>query len=227
MRHFRNSVCKSFRSSIISLSVLGMIMAGPLQAAQPPSDLGTAEQIVPTSQIVVSPKIRDVVLGQDGTFRARLISNSGQALAAQKVTVSRAGKHLITTDSTDEGSFGIKNLQGGLYRVDFDGQAAFVRLWTAHAAPPSAIPELLLVEQTPVQRAQCGCDVCEGVCDGSCGCDVCEDDYAAACDDGCAGPNPFCGILGNEPVMIGLLVAAAIAIPIAVHNSQADSDDAS
>ncbi len=35
------------------------------------------------------------------------------------------------------------------------------------------------------------------------------------------GQQPFCSIFGNEPLMIGILAAAAIAIPLAVH----DSDD--
>lgn len=35
------------------------------------------------------------------------------------------------------------------------------------------------------------------------------------------GQQPFCSIFGNEPLLIGILAAAAIAIPLAVH----DSDD--
>jgi hypothetical protein len=38
---------------------------------------------------------------------------------------------------------------------------------------------------------------------------------------------PFCNLFGQEPIMIGLLIAAAIAIPIAVHNSGTDVPDGS
>ena len=147
--------------------------------------------------------------------------NTGQPLGDQSISISQSGQHLVTARSTAEGRIDLKQLTGGLYRVDYGTQAALVRLWTASAAPPCAATELMLVKSVNIQRGQCGCD--DGACDG--GCDVCSDEVVYG--DGCEGPNAFGGILGNEPIMIGLLIAAAIAIPIAVHNSAADSDDAS
>ena len=195
---------------IVALSMVGIVMSGPLYAANP-QFAGSAQ---PTKSTGVAAKIPDVKLNSDGLFVAQLVSTTGQPLSGRQLKISDRTNNLTTATTSPQGRVAVRGLNGGVFKVAYGNQSTNFRLWTCNAAPPNAVSDLLLVQNQPVTRGQCDCgDVCNGGCD-TCGIPA-------------DGPNPFSGILGQEPIMIGLLVAAAIAIPVAVHNSQADSDDAS
>ncbi len=194
---------------IVALSMVGIVMSGPLHAANPQS-AGTAQA---TKSTGVAAKIPDVKLNSDGLFVAQLVSTTGQPLSGRQLKISDRSNSLTTATTSPQGRVAVPGLNGGVFKVAYGNQSTILRLWTCNAAPPNAVSDLLLVQNQTVTRGQCDCgDVCSGGCDVAMNPD---------------GPNPFSGILGQEPMMIGLLVAAAVAIPIAVHNSQADSDDAS
>ena len=135
--------------------------------------------------VVFAYQVRDVRLTPQGTFRARLCSANGVSLPLQPVALQQAGHTLAVEQSRADGQVEFPDVAGGLYEVRVAGNLHHVRLWTSAAAPPVAIPELLVVQDPAVHRAQ----------------------------------QPFCSLLGQEPIMIGLLIAAGIAIPIAIHDS--------
>ena len=189
---------RQIRGMMAALSLFGMIVAGPLQAGQ-----------ATTSSLANAPKqcIADAAL-VDGCVRAQILLRDGFPVENARLTILSNGRPLAEATTGADGRCQFSDLTGGVYQFTFLNQSKSVRLWTSSAAPPHAVTELLLVGDQTVARGQCDC---EGPCDGGCG----------AVD----GPDPFVGIFGSEPIMIGMLVAAAVAIPIAVHNSQ--SDDAS
>ena len=181
---------RHLRTLVIGLATLGMLLQ-PLAAAEPAANQSPlageplAGEPVAGPRVVFAYQVRDVVLGEGGTFQARLMSPTGVDLANQEVTLQQAGQTIQVVRSRDDGCIACSQLKGGLYEVRVADQLHYVRLWTASAAPPVAIPELLIVQDQFVERAQ----------------------------------QPFCCFLGKEPIMIGLLIAAGIAIPIAVHSS--------
>ena len=196
---------RTVNNFIVALSMFGIVMSGPLHAATPQAPVSTSTS--------AATRIPDVRLNSDGLFVAQLVSNTGQPLSSRQLKISSREKLLTAVTTSPSGRVAVRGLNGGVFQIDYADQSTIFRLWTANAAPPNAASELMIVQNRPVARAQCDCEV---PCDGGCDVGVVAPD----------GPNPFSGILGQEPIMIGLLVAAAIAIPIAVHNS-GDSDDAS
>ena len=190
---------------IVALSMVGIVMSGPLHAANPQST-GTTQA---TKKAGSAATIPDVKLNPDGLFVAQLVSTGGQPLGGRQLKITDHENKLTTATTSPQGRVAVRGLHGGVFKVGYANQSSIVRVWTHDVAPPNAVSEFLLIQNQRVTRGQCDCgDVCNGGCDA-----VVNPD----------GPNPFAGILGQEPIMIGLLVAAAVAIPIAVHNSQADA----
>ncbi len=156
------------------LGLLGIICPPVLraEAASPPEV--TPRQI-----------FHDVRLGGGGELVAQVISRNGQLQAGQTVVLVKDGQAIATGLSNEQGRVTFAGLNGGPCQLKINEQITALRLWTAPAAPPVAVDELLVVSDENVQRAQ----------------------------------QSLCHLCGEEPLMIGLLIAAAIAIPIAVHQS--------
>ena len=96
-----------------------------------------------------------------------------------------------TTDQ--RGGFVFSNLAAGTYRLETKSGVYLCRIWTHAAAPPSAAPSLLVVNDAQIERGQ----------------------------------RPMKEIFRSDPLLMAAIVAAAIAIPIAVHKSQDDSAEGS
>lgn len=136
-------------------------------------------------------EVRDVMLGAGGTLRLRIVSRAGQPAAGVTLQLLDPSalelRQPITTGP--DGAAHWQGLQGGVALLRLGHQLQTIRLWTAAAAPPAALQELLVVQEEPVVRGQ----------------------------------QPFLCLFGQEPIMLAVLVAAAIAIPIAVHSSGSDA----
>ncbi len=192
----------TMKTTLAFLATIGMAVLPPAWGAQPTMP-------APASTVPV----RDVQLNSQGQLSLRIVDSNGQSLAHQPVALLQ-GTTVVLTGATDsQGDFLATNLRGGLYRVQTNRSVSSVRCWAFGTAPPTATKSLFVAIPGRVTRGQCNGDGCEG-------CELC----CEPCAVGVPGPEPFCSILGHEPLMIGLLVAAAIAIPIAVHDS---GDDAS
>jgi hypothetical protein len=105
------------------------------------------------------------------------------------------GHQTWNTYTDEQGHFRMEGLVGSTYQVQAAGQIQIVRAWAEGTAPPQALDALLLVYDNPVVLGQnCGSPVCgSGVC---------------------GVPRPLA-----NPFILGGLVVAAIAIPVAIHNS--------
>jgi hypothetical protein len=139
-------------------------------------------------------------LEPDGTFRGQAVTAQGAGLSGLPVVVERADFRVDTITGPD-GKFAAVLPRGGAYRVQVGMASQPCRMWQAGSAPPSATPGLLMVQDEQLVLGQhCGTPV------------------AAA---GAAGAAGARGAL-SHPLVFGGIVAAAIAIPVAIHNSEDD-----
>jgi hypothetical protein len=146
-----------------------------------------------------SLQVMDVTLDEQSTLTGQVVSEQGTPLAGQPVVVTD-GLMRIETTTDAHGNFRVAGIRGGTYQVQVGPQMQMCRAWKAGTAPPNANQGLLVVQSDQVVLGQhCGSPVACGV--------------AGARD-----------ALAN-PLIFGGIVAAAIAIPVAIHN--ADDDPAS
>jgi hypothetical protein len=150
-------------------------------------------------------RIRDVELGQHGQFVGQLVDAQGQPIVGAAVTLQNKTKQLQTT-SNAQGQFQFTEVHGGTYHLQTNQSEQICRLWQNGTAPPKANHRMLLVQQ--------GGQVTLGQ---NCGSPVCGSPVT--------GGGAQAKRILTHPLVIGGLVAAAIAIPVAIHNS--DDDDPS
>jgi hypothetical protein len=142
-----------------------------------------------------APAVLDVALSSGGVLQGTVVNAQGVAQPGIDVYVGQQGQLIATTRTNDEGQFVVSSLRGGVYQIATSGSNGIYRLWAAQTAPPAAQAKLLVVNDGQIALGQC-CD------DGSCG--------------GCCGSG--WGLLGN-PWVLGGIVAAAIAIPLALDEA--------
>jgi hypothetical protein len=99
---------------------------------------------------------RDIALDEDGVLRGVVMDRAGQPVARQAVAVVQNGKTVAGTTSDAEGRFAISGLKAGSYTIATPYRIQNCRLWTAHAAPPVARDEALIVNGDQVIRGAMG-----------------------------------------------------------------------
>jgi hypothetical protein len=170
-----------------------------------PPHLFSAEVLgLPAAVEAPAMRVADVALGGDGSLSGQAMSLQGQPLANLPVVITD-GRQQAATTTDAKGQFRFAGLRGGAYSVHTGQQIHACRAWKAGTAPPSATRGLMVVQGHETALGQfCGSPV-------ECGTPVTGGVFAGARD-----------ALRN-PLVIGGIIAAAIAIPVAVHNS--DDDD--
>lgn len=142
----------------------------------------------------------DVGLRPGGRLSGRAVDPGGAPLAGAAVTVKRASGEVATTVTDRDGRFAVDGLRGGVYQVVAGPGCRIARLWMPGTAPPAAADQLLLVRPAETLLGQRE-----------------------------AGP-----LLSSwehvkhwlaNPWFTGGLVAAAVAIPVIVHNANVDNKD--
>jgi len=142
----------------------------------------------------------DVALQNEGVLHGQIMDKQGQPLSDIKIQVlSASADKQWQTQSDAKGQFQLTGLSGATYHLQVGEHVQLLRAWSAGTAPPSATKGLLIVQNSDVILAQ------------NCGSPVCGSAVRKA-------KHPLA-----NPWIIGGLVAAAIAIPVAIHN--ADDDD--
>jgi hypothetical protein len=202
--------------------VLALAAAAVMAA---PSQLCAADVHLPVgARQTPATAVADIALGMDGLLTGQAMSMQGQPLAGETVVISDGRQHLSTTTDA-KGQFTFTGLRGGAYTVYTSQQTHTCRAWKDGTAPPSATRGLMIVhgnetvlgqnrwERTMGRGTNCGAQVDCGDQVG-CGTPVMGGAFAGARD-----------ALRN-PLVIGGIVAAAVAIPVAIHNSN-DDDPAS
>lgn len=139
--------------------------------------------------------IADVALAPGGVLVGHVVDAQGNPTSATLVTILRGNREVARTTTDANGSYTIQGLQGGIYHVIAGQGVQMCRLWVDRTAPPSARHGLLVVSNPTAVLAQWG--------PGSTGTFLENAKYAMT--------NPF---------VVAGVVAAAVAIPVAIHNSK-------
>ena len=151
-----------------------------------------AQAAAPVTEKAAS-RISDVGLHEGGTLRGVLVNSAGAAEAGVSVVLKQEGEVRASTRTGPSGEFAFRDVSAGLVELDTPNGQGIYRLWAPRTAPPSAEAGILLVDGQHVQRGQ--------------------------------GRSAWLQSLGGtlaNPWVLALIVAGAIAIPLAL-----DSDDAS
>jgi hypothetical protein len=194
-----------------SLSVLSPGLAFAEQPAHVTAAAGRVQPTTPSQSTSPSPaqtitaafNVSDVALDAQHALRGQALTPQGQPISNQPIVLDDGVTQVAgTTDA--QGGFQFTNVRGGTYRVQVAGNTQFLRAWSATAAPPNASQGVMVVGGGTTLLAQyCGNPV-------TCGSPV------------RSGFGGFRETLKN-PLVVGGIVAAAIAIPVALANT--DDDD--
>jgi hypothetical protein len=145
-------------------------------------------------------RVTDVALGDQGLLVGQLVDAQGRQLSGAEIRLNNSVQTWTTsTDAT--GDFRIEGLAGSTYQAQVAGQRQIVRAWAPGTAPPQATRGLLLVHDDSVILGQhCASPICNRIA--------------------CA-KYPL-----SNPFILGGIVAAAVAIPVAIHNHDRDDEPA-
>ncbi|MCA9234376.1 MAG: carboxypeptidase regulatory-like domain-containing protein [Planctomycetales bacterium] len=170
-------------------AVAALVLQPAVLCAQTPA--GVAPMTNQAFQVV------DVQLDATGGLSGQVMTPQGQPVPGATITLADVQPPQTTTTNA-KGQFRLSGVRGGVHQLQVGSQMQMCRVWKAGTAPPSAVPQLLVVQDARVALAQnCGSPV-------ACGLAGCKEALA-------------------NPLVVGGLIAAAIAIPVAIHN--ADDDD--
>lgn len=138
-------------------------------------------------------QIRDVELAYGGLLVGRKLDASGRPVAGAEVSIRTEGHTLASTQSDAEGVFAVAKLRGGVHEIATDDSVQVCRLWANGTAPPRTPRSIDVVSGEEVVRGQWG-------------------------------PPPGNHLLqkakvwATNPLVIGGVVAAAVALPIALSD---------
>ena len=107
--------------------------------------LGLLIQPVATTQAQQpgASQVTDVELKSDNSFQGKPVDARGQVQPNTPVTVQnvQTGQTVRTTTAAD-GTFGIQNLQPGVYDVTVGRMTSTVRIWPFQAAPAGSVQQV-------------------------------------------------------------------------------------
>lgn len=107
--------------------------------------LGLMIQPVATTQAQQpgASQVTDVELKSDNSFQGKPVDARGQVQPNTPVTVQnvQTGQTVRTTTAAD-GTFGIQNLQPGVYDVTVGRMTSTVRIWPFQAAPAGSVQQV-------------------------------------------------------------------------------------
>lgn len=155
-----------FRQAIVSFMLFSVL--NPLTASgQSPASRRTRRAMpveTPTSDSAARlsrtelrrATVHDIRLDQRQQFHGVVVDGQGQAVKACELRLRRTAGHGDPLEArTDEhGRFVFSQVHAGTYQLETEQGVSVCRLWTADAAPPSAAPSLLVVDDPLVERGQ-------------------------------------------------------------------------
>lgn len=102
------------------------------------------------------PVVTDVQLHDGGTLYGRVVNADYRPVVREAVALSSGGRRIDSGQTNHDGYFAFEGLQSGVYQVTLaHGQGAY-RVWARGTAPPSAPPQVLIVNGADTVRGQQG-----------------------------------------------------------------------
>lgn len=181
-------------TSIGRITALAAVVAAlfPCQPARCASPASSAAAITHANHIA------DVALLENGLLTGRIVDSASQAVAGANVQLLSNGQAIVSTQTDANGVFAVAGLRGGVHQVSTPQGTYACRLWAPGTAPPGAGQALEIGGESVIARGQWG-------------------PPSAA--------NNFvrrAKVLATNPFVVGGVVAAAVAIPVAIHNADED-----
>ena len=140
-------------------------------------------------------RITDLRLREDGVLLGQVVSAEQTAVAGTAVSL-RSGSEELSRGKTDEnGYFAFGGLRRGVYLVEAASGHGVYRVWPPGIAPPAAQSQALIVAGNDIVRGQQCCPPAQS----------------------CSPARRSCL---THPLILAGIVAAAVAIPVAIHNSR-------
>lgn len=164
-----------------------------------PSSLLAATQPARAQKRAPSKSLtEDVALQKGGILVGRLVDSSGAPIAGAPISLLYSSRVVAKAQTNKQGKFTFSRLRGGVYQVAAPDAQQLYRLWATGTAPKAAGQVAHLVAGQPVVRGQ----------------------YTSGQYTG--------GRMGRwlrNPLCLTAIAATAIAVPVALHNSDRDSAD--
>jgi hypothetical protein len=185
---------RTLRCFTVTMSIFGMLAGQLASAAGPirPIHIRPIQTGTLTSPGLHSQgaAIGDVALHSRGMLQGQSFDSTGVPESGVGVRLCQNGETVATATTDDSGQFIFEGIQAGIYELQTPQSSGVYRLWAPRTAPPVAQPAILIVSGQPIVR-------------------------------GGAGSHPWVTGLGStlaNPWILAMIVAAAIAIPLAVDN---------
>jgi len=158
--------------------------------------LAVAGVVSPSAVLADNPSlVTDVAMTADGRLVGQVVDGDGVPVADTAVSVRSQDREWVRAVTDKNGFFAVKGLPGGIYQfVAADGFGSY-RVWTPELAPPGARQGALIVAGQQLVRGQM-----RGMF-----------------------PGGLQGIVSN-PWFMAATVAASVAAPVAVHNSEREDN---
>ncbi len=156
--------------------------------------------------VAAAPIVFDVTLRDGGVLLGQVVDPQGVAQTKVPVSVRDRDREVAASVTDAHGYFAVRGLRGGVYTIMAGAGGGTFRVWQPGTAPPSAQQGALVMAERATIRGQCA----EGCAEPTCG------------PTGCAMPcAPACGLMSwmSNPWVVTGIVATAIAVPVAIHNS--------
>lgn len=166
----------------------------PMAAPSP----ATSEFPSPATSEPNAIQVADIALHRSGILQGQVVTAAGGGEANVVVQLTH-GRDTWQAKTDSQGWFQLAELRGGTYQFRVGGQEQLIRVWAPGTAPPKASPGILVTPSTDIVRGQ----------------------HSVS-----PNTNQFFRVLKRRlanPLIVTGVTLTAVAIPVALHNT--DDDD--
>ena len=163
----------------------------------PKSVLAAVQPAAVNALSITESVAADIALQRGAILQGQVVNSEGIGVPNEPVRLTN-GKQHWQTQTNEHGCFQLTSLRGGTYQFQAAGQKQLLRAWSAGTAPPRARQGLLVTPPTDVFRGQRVVSPTT---------------------------NNFFRVAKHHltnPVVITGITLTAVAIPVAIHNSDDD-----
>jgi hypothetical protein len=176
--------------AITWLAIGGICLPIPAAFGQHSASVAASSTAAADSRIL----IRDAVLKPGGLLSGQLIDGNLRPVIGADVTIQFADNVVATTRTDANGVFAVTGLRGGTHQIVTPHGSSVCRFWATGTAPPRTTDQLVIIDDSGTVRGQAGPRFREEFF-------------------------PHAKAIATHPLVVGGLIAAAIAIPASLRNS--------